>query len=103
METLHKWKFIYLGANQDSFSVGNSIGIKTSADYEYTPLGCRKMMTEVSHSISRCISHEVPIDNMELKVDQTFKNKKRKFEDTNSILQPPMSPPSFGLSRTFSC
>jgi Mg-chelatase subunit ChlD len=94
METKYNWKFIYLGANQDSFSVGNSIGITTSADYEYTPLGCRKMMKEVSDSISRCISHEVPIDNMELKVDQTFKNKKRKFDDSNTL------PPSCGLFYT---
>jgi len=28
MENEHKWKFIYLGANQDSFTVGGGLGFK---------------------------------------------------------------------------
>jgi hypothetical protein len=30
LETENKWKFLYLGANQDSIFIGNSIGVKAS-------------------------------------------------------------------------
>jgi hypothetical protein len=103
MESKHKWKFIYLGANQDSFAVGNSIGITTSADYEYTPLGCRKMMREVSDNISRCITGEVPVEKFELKVDQSFK--KRKFDDVDvgGDIHPSIGGAAPTLFRTYSC
>lgn len=61
-EKEYGWKFIYLGANQDSFEVGNSIGISTSCDYNYTKAGCREIFREVSSGLSKCISHEVPTD-----------------------------------------
>jgi len=86
METDYNWNFNYIGANQNSFKVGRSIGIKSSADYQYTPSGFKKMIREVSCSVSKCVSGEVPIDNFELKVDQTFKNKKRKFGCINYTL-----------------
>jgi Mg-chelatase subunit ChlD len=56
MEKEHKWKFIYLGANQDAFTVGNSLGINHSIDYDYTELGCNRIMRTVSDQVSRCIS-----------------------------------------------
>lgn len=33
MEVEHNWKFIYLGANQDAFSVGGGIGVTRCATY----------------------------------------------------------------------
>ena len=74
MEETYKWKFVYLGANQDSFEVGSSMGITTSCDYEYTQEGCRNMMKCVSDNVSRCISHEVSITEFDIKSDFKFKN-----------------------------
>lgn len=94
METINKWKFIYLGANQDSFAVGNSIGIRTSGDYDYTPVGCRNMMRTVSDSVSRCVSQEVPIEKFELKMPEIGR-----IDDNNTTLKNPFS----SLRRTDSC
>ena len=65
METENKWVFIYLGANQDSFNVSESLGINphNSANYEYTPIGLRNVIREVSTSISGYISREVKEEN----------------------------------------
>jgi hypothetical protein len=65
METENKWVFIYLGANQDSFDVSESLGInpRNSANYEYTPNGLRNVIREVSTSISGYISREVKEEN----------------------------------------
>ena len=51
MERGYGWKFIYLGANQDAYVVGNSIGIGNSSKYEYTPKG----MSGVCKSASNCV------------------------------------------------
>jgi len=50
------WSFKYLGANQDSFNVANSIGINNSADYDYTDLGCRNIMRSVSETVRQLSS-----------------------------------------------
>ena len=41
MEKEHNWQFIYLGANQDSFSVGSGLGINkgVTQNYDYTSGG----------------------------------------------------------------
>lgn len=67
MEKEHNWVFIYLGANQDSFEVGNSIGIRHTADYEYSPDGCLNIMRTVSDTVSRCVSHDVRPENFSIK------------------------------------
>ena len=68
------WKFIYLGANQDAFSVANNIGINISSNYEYTPAGLNGIMRSVSNEVARTISGvhknmdiklEIPKDNVE--------------------------------------
>ena len=66
MENGHNWQFIYLGANQDAFEVGNSIGIRKSGGYEYTKEGCKNLMECVSNSISKCVSNEIPIDKLDI-------------------------------------
>ena len=65
METENKWVFIYLGANQDSFDVSESLGInpRNSANYEYTPNGLRNVIREVSTSISGYLSREIKEEN----------------------------------------
>lgn len=61
METNHSWQFIYLGANQDAFSVGQNLGINISMDYDYTPQGINNLMRQVSCEITRAISENTPI------------------------------------------
>ncbi len=56
METEHNWKFIYLGANQDSFAVGGGLGIRNTVDFDATPLGCQTLMRGVSETVSHCLS-----------------------------------------------
>ena len=65
MEKENNWKFIYLAANQDSFAVGEQIGINTTCNYEYTVDGFRNIMRTLSDNVSRCISSE--IDKKDLK------------------------------------
>jgi hypothetical protein len=64
MEIENKWVFIYLGANQDSFAVSESLGInpRNSASYEYSPEGLSNIVKEVSTSISGYISREAKED-----------------------------------------
>jgi hypothetical protein len=99
METEHKWVFIYLGANQDAFEVGNSMGLAphSSTNYEYTPRGLNNIMREVSDSISRCVSNDVKVKN--------FVPELSNIKPDNEIARPNnpyMTPPS-SLSRTYSC
>ena len=60
METEYKWKYIYLGANQDSFETRNSLGIKplagATSNYDATPFGLRDVMGSLSANLSRCIT-----------------------------------------------
>jgi len=68
METENKWVFIYLGANQDSFDVSESLGINpcNSANYEHTPTGLKNVIREVSTSISGYISRDVNDENFKI-------------------------------------
>lgn len=63
MTEKHKWAFMYLGANQDSFSVAQGLGINTSANYAYTPAGCNQLFRGISHEISRCVTGENTTEN----------------------------------------
>ena len=49
MKEEFKWAFMYLGANQDSYSVSKNLGINISTNYEYTPLGCNKLFRGISN------------------------------------------------------
>lgn len=50
------WEFTYLGANQDSFLIGNSLGVTTRncANFEYSNIGTKSCMDTLSHSVRRC-------------------------------------------------
>ena len=66
LEENNEWKFIYLGANQDAFEIGNSIGVNSSAEYEYTPNGINTIMREVSDTLTRCISTNSKVSTIEI-------------------------------------
>ena len=74
MQNIHKWAFMYLGANQDSFLVSQSLGINISQDYTYTELGCNKIFRDISNEISRCVSGENPVNNFKPKLVGVSKN-----------------------------
>jgi len=46
------WKFIYLGANQDAFLVGNDMGISKTETFEYTQDGLSNVMRTLSAEVS---------------------------------------------------
>lgn len=56
METEYNWKFMYLGANQDSFAVGEGLGFRNTTDFDATPLGCQTLMRGISETVSHCLS-----------------------------------------------
>ena len=45
---VYKWKFIYLGANQDAFRVGGAMGIRMSMNYKADSAGTRSAYTALS-------------------------------------------------------
>lgn len=51
-ETKYNWKFIYLGANQDAFAVGNSIGTNVMRTTGYDTKHFGAMCSSVSRSVS---------------------------------------------------
>lgn len=66
MENIHKWKFVYLGANQDAFLSGKNIGISTSKTFKYNSEGLCEVMRCVSDSVSRAISGKIKISEFTL-------------------------------------
>jgi hypothetical protein len=68
METENGWKFVYLGANQDSFDVSESLGINpnNSSNYDYTPKGIRDAIEEVGVCVSGCITSN-NLENLSIK------------------------------------
>lgn len=94
METNYSWQFIYLGANQDAFSVGNNLGINMSVDYDYTPTGLRSIVREISNEISRHIFDRTPIS-----IDRNLSIKSIYSE--NSILEPETTNFNFSLPPIF--
>lgn len=51
-EKERNWKFIFVGANIDSFAVGNSFGINTTANYTANSIGTRSFYDTVSTMVS---------------------------------------------------
>jgi len=52
METEHGWKFIYIGANQDSFAVGQTIGVNRCANFDISPGGLSREIKSMSNAVS---------------------------------------------------
>lgn len=49
---VYKWDFIYLGANQDAFTVGQSYNIKTNVSYTATAAGTQDMSRSLRSQVS---------------------------------------------------
>lgn len=49
---IYKWEFIYLGANQDAFSVGGAMGM-AGVKYEATSMGTRGAYTATTDSLKK--------------------------------------------------
>jgi len=84
------WKVIYIGANQDSYSVAKDIGVTMSCDYEATPVGFRNMMREVSEGLTRQISGkgEFELENNTIHNGSVTQNLDGTFSSTDNNLQP---------------
>jgi uncharacterized protein with von Willebrand factor type A (vWA) domain len=52
MEDTYKWTFIYLGANQDAFAVGNTIGIKHCDNFKCIPGEIISVSKKLSNIVS---------------------------------------------------
>jgi hypothetical protein len=84
MQTNHGWKFVYLAANQDAFTVGAKYGINNCGNFDATPLGFVKMTREISTGISRMRSG----DSKEIEIET------KHSEDINSVdIEPTSLPP----------
>jgi hypothetical protein len=88
MEKENGWKIMYLGANQDSFKVADGIGVCSSANYTHTPEGCSGLFRRLSAEVSRCVSHDVPIEKFKFDLPQNIKpdDDKTRDEDGFEIL-----------------
>ena len=117
MKDEHKWAFMYLGANQDSFAVSRNIGINISTNYEYTEDGCCRLFRGISNEIARCVSGETKTDNFKPNLDgisnlEPPSTIDEEHDTTTFDINPSISdpfndfeilqaPPSLG--RTYSC
>lgn len=52
MEREHGWTFIYLGANQDAFKVGSTIGFTHCATFAANSEGLKNITRQVSNTVS---------------------------------------------------
>lgn len=75
MEVEHKWKFMYLGANQDAFAVGQSLGVKGtnsmtySADSEHVAMAFSNVSSNVGAMRSSKMGY---LKSMKLDATVTF-------------------------------
>lgn len=59
-EDKYNWNFIYLGANQDSFAVGQSLGFAQSKVMNYTNANAGEVMRNFSGKLTsmRCATND---------------------------------------------
>ncbi len=50
-KSIYNWQFVYLGANQDAFEVGTSLGCNISTGYEYNPNGMKTTISKCCTAI----------------------------------------------------
>ena len=102
METEYGWKFVYLGANQDSFTSAQNIGINTSHDYDYTQEGYSGLMRQVSVGVSRCVSGASEIVEIDLpsSIRQSENMSSNIVMDNNSLNFNTLSP-SYSISDQY--
>ena len=81
MEEKHNWNFIYLGANQDAFSVGNSIGVKRCARYDTSGGELLEITRVTSEAVSSYRKSSSEIGNqatLTLNVDENMQKTKNR-------------------------
>ena len=52
-EKIYKWKFIYIGANQDSFAEGHARGMGSSLNFDFNATGNKAMYSSLNKTISK--------------------------------------------------
>jgi Mg-chelatase subunit ChlD len=52
-EKVYKWKFIYIGANQDSFTEAHSRGMGSSLNFDFDASGNKAMYSSLNKSLSK--------------------------------------------------
>jgi hypothetical protein len=78
------WKFIYLGANQDAFLVGNDMGISKSETFDYTQDGLSNVMRTLSAEVSTSF---IPTLNKEILYPSTSQTLKLPFKSAPTTTQ----------------
>ena len=102
MENEHKWKYIYLGANQDSFQVRNNLGLHPTVGSctNYTPTadGLNDVMRSLSLNLSRCISSNERVESFNPNISLESQNDEvtllmpnQLFGDSFLTLEPTLS------------
>ena len=67
VEEKHNWKFVFLGANQDAFAAGATVGIHRCAEFECTEGDLKGMFRTNSQAVARFRSdatvHDIYVDS----------------------------------------
>jgi len=90
MEENHNWKFVYLGANQDAFEVGYSMGVNCCAHYECSPGEILNITRVLSDSVTSYRSNSAIVGR---KACLSLPLKNKKSADPNKSSQRQMSSP----------
>jgi uncharacterized protein YegL len=72
---MYSWDFIFMGANIDTFSVSNSLGIPKSFDYQATSCGTKNLFNTISESVTEyrsnnCVLNTDCMKNVDCKSNQ---------------------------------
>lgn len=108
LQSNYGWKFIYVGANQDSYKEGSKIGVTNCSDFETCPGGLLKITRGISDGISR---HRSCGDDATINLPPVPINTKAANLDINDVSdvdllkspRTPTSPPKLFLKRYNAC
>lgn len=85
-EDEYNWKFVFLGANQDAFASGASVGVHTCAQFDCEEGGLEDVVRESSQAIGRFRSGS-DTNEISLSSSQGTSHKRRKANTTSSTRQ----------------
>jgi len=104
METEHNWKFIYLGANQDAYVAGNSMGLnhKRCSNFEQVPGGLRGVTRTASQNIASYRSATAEDNNPDIDLDISGGVSKRTQSCPDFLPDSSLPPPNLPLRRHYS-
>jgi hypothetical protein len=89
MEDNHNWKFVYLGANQDAFLVGGSIGVGRCAQYNCDAGEMIGVTRQVSDAVT---SYRVNSASIGRKAELSLPEKSQKSSSPKCVRQVSSSP-----------